>query len=143
LLGGAGDDELTGGGHDILDGGPGDNIVLQRTAPAVAATSLSKASGTLTLDHSTQFTGKVSGFAATDALDLKDIAFGAQTTVGYSGNSTGGVLSVSDGGNSAQIALLGNYMASSFVAASDGHGGTQITDPQTSQTLLLAQPLAA
>ena len=28
-------------------------------------------------------------------------------------------------------ALLGNYMASSFVAADDGHGGTIIHDPST------------
>jgi hypothetical protein len=27
------------------------------------------------------------------------------------------------------IALLGNYLASTFVASSDGHGGTSIIDP--------------
>jgi hypothetical protein len=34
---------------------------------------------------------------------------------------------VSDGANTANLALLGNYMASSFATASDGHGGTVIS----------------
>jgi hypothetical protein len=41
------------------------------------------------------------------------------------------------------IALLGNYMASSFVVGSDGHGGIPITDPAlTSQQTLLTHPHA-
>jgi hypothetical protein len=42
----------------------------------------------------------------------------------------------------ANIALLGSYMASTFVAASDGHGGTLISEAaQTSvQSPLLTQP---
>ena len=44
----------------------------------------------------------------------------------------------------AAIALLGNYMASSFVTAADGHSGTVITEgPQTAnQQPLLTQPHA-
>jgi hypothetical protein len=34
----------------------------------------------------------------------------------------------------ANIALLGSYMASSFVAASDGHGGTMISEAAQSAT---------
>ncbi|MCC8980641.1 hypothetical protein, partial [Bradyrhizobium acaciae] len=49
----------------------------------------------------------------------------------FSANSsgTGGTLSVSDGTHMAQIALLGQYAANSFVATGDGHGGTLITEP--------------
>jgi hypothetical protein len=36
----------------------------------------------------------------------------------------GGTLTVTDGRHAAAIALLGNYMAGSFVTAADGHGGT-------------------
>jgi hypothetical protein len=36
--------------------------------------------------------------------------------------------------------LLGQYMASSFVMASDGHGGTMITDPPSNQQPLLTHP---
>jgi hypothetical protein len=57
------------------------------------------------------------------------IPFGVHTTLGYSENSsnTGGTLRVTDGSHIAKLALLGNYMATSFVTAADGHGGTLIT----------------
>jgi hypothetical protein len=80
-----------------------------------------------TLDESWGFTGKVANFRGQDFIDLADITFGAQTTLGYAGNGTGGTLKVKDGVHSARIALLGSYMASSFAAASDGHGGTLIS----------------
>jgi hypothetical protein len=40
-------------------------------------------------------------------------------------NRSGGTPTVTDGTN---IALLSNYMASMFVASSDGHGGTSVVD---------------
>jgi hypothetical protein len=66
---------------------------------------------------------------------LPDIAFGAQTTFAYAENATGkgGKLTVSDGRHAVSIALLGNYMAGSFVATTDGHGGTLITQAQPQQ----------
>jgi hypothetical protein len=48
----------------------------------------------------------------------------------YSGDSSGGTLTVTDGTHAANIALLGNYMASVFVAGSDGHGGTALGGAQ-------------
>jgi hypothetical protein len=38
------------------------------------------------------------------------------------------VLTVEDGAHVATIALLGNYMATSFVLSTDGHGGTLVTE---------------
>ena len=55
-------------------------------------------------------------------------------------NNNGGTLTMSDGAHVANIALLGNYIASAFAMASDGHGGTLITDPPPSQQTLLAYP---
>ena len=77
-------------------------------------------------------------------IDLPDIAFGAQTTLAYSENATGtgGTLTVSDGRHAASIALLGNYMAGSFVATADGHGGTLITERQAHEQTLLGHPRA-
>jgi trimeric autotransporter adhesin len=49
----------------------------------------------------------------------------------------GGTLTVSDGRHTAAFALLGNYMAASFVAAADGHGGTLVTETRPEQQLLL------
>ena len=87
------------------------------------------ASGTLVLTDSQQYTGQISGLTANDTLDLADIAFGSNTTVAYSGTSSQGTLSVSDGAHVAKISLLGNYLASTFVESSDGSGGTLIVDP--------------
>jgi Ca2+-binding RTX toxin-like protein len=42
----------------------------------------------------------------------------------------------------ASVALLGQFMASTFVTAGDGHGATPIADPSSSQPPLLAQPHA-
>jgi hypothetical protein len=63
----------------------------------------------LQLDSSWSFSGTVAGFGAKNG-------------------STGGELKVDDGIHTANIALFGNYMASSLVTASDGHGGTLITE---------------
>ena len=73
--------------------------------------------GTLVLDNQATFTGTVSGFNSQNMIDLPGIAFGAQTSLGYSpkSNGSGGTLSITDGAHAAQIALLGSYMASSFV----------------------------
>ena len=92
--------------------------------------------GTLILDgsapagHALDFTGPVSEFGEQNVIDLPGFAFDGQTKLGYSANSnqTGGALLLVDGTHSANIALLGNYMASSFAMASDGHGGTVIAE---------------
>ena len=88
----------------------------------------------------------MAGLHGQDAIDLADIGFGANSTLGYSGSAdhSGGTLSVSDGTHMANIALLGSYMASSFVAASDGHGGTMISEAahSASQMPMVTQPHA-
>jgi hypothetical protein len=82
----------------------------------------------------------VSGPGAQNVIDLPDIAFGAQTTLGYLSDSNwaGETMSVANGTHNANIALLGNYMASSFAMASDGHGGTMVAAEaaQPDQSLL-------
>jgi streptomycin 6-kinase len=40
----------------------------------------------------------------------------------------------------AKLALLGNYMAASFVTAADGHGGTLVTEAAQTANQLLATP---
>ena len=80
------------------------------------------------LNNPANFSGRVSGFGAETEIDLPGIAFSAQTTLGYSpnANNTGGTLSVTNGTQSAKIALLGNYIASSFAAVGDNNGGTLV-----------------
>src|SRR5262249_10189357 len=110
--------------------------------------------GTLKLDHSSGFTGTVSGFNAGDSLDLADILFdnvpspeitsaahhAPGTTLSFSANDagTGGTLSVTDGVHTAQISLQGQYVATHFQIASDGGGGTVVTynDPSLPPELI-------
>lgn len=76
---------------------------------------------------------------ADDAIDLTNIPYvPGNTKASYSGTSTSGTLTVTDGMLAANIALLGNYMASSFVTASDGGAGTLVMgqSSETQQTLL-------
>ena len=71
-----------------------------------------------------------------------DIAFGAQTTLAYAKHvaDAGGTLTVSDGRHAASVALLGSYIAGSFVIAADGHGGTLLTAAEQTQQPQLTHP---
>jgi hypothetical protein len=102
--------------------------------------------GTLQLDDSQHFAGLISGFGGQDVIDLADIAFSPNMSLGYAANTnnSAGNLTVNDGTRVASLALLGNYMASSFVASSDGHGGTFIEASQIAsyQQSILTHPHA-
>jgi hypothetical protein len=113
----------------------GSDTVLVIDTQDTAAVTFAGTMEILRLEQPTTFIGTVSGFAAQDVIDLPGIAFAANTTLGYlpNSNQTGGTLSLTDGTNSANIALLGSYMASSFVMESDNHGGTMVV-PEASQT---------
>jgi hypothetical protein len=109
---------------------------LELTGIASGSVTFSGVTGTLILDHASQFTGKIYNLSgngdpsSSDLLDLKDISFGSGTTVSYSGDSSGGVLTVSDAQNhSAHITLVGDYTHSTFNLSSDGSGGTMVIDP--------------
>jgi hypothetical protein len=112
---------------------------VELAAAYAGAVNFAGTAGTLQLDSSTGFTGTVAGMTGQDTLDLRDINFSATQTPSFSGNNSGGTLSVTDGTHTAKIALLGNYMASTFVASSDGHGGTSVIDPPANQVNMLAQ----
>jgi hypothetical protein len=94
--------------------------------------------GTLKLDNSASFAGTVAGMIAQDMIDFADINFATvQTPTVLNATAAGGTLHVTDGTHTANIALLGNYLASTFVASSDGHGGTLVVDPPANQNNLL------
>jgi hypothetical protein len=62
------------------------------------------------------------------------------TVAAVNSNNTGGTSTASDGSYAAGLALLGQHMASSFVAGGDGHGATPIANPPETQQPLLTQP---
>ena len=84
--------------------------------------------GTLVLDEATAFKGEVLGLTGSDALDLTDVSYGSSTTATFSGNATGGTLTVTNGTKTAHIALVGDYLTSGWTLSSDGHGGTVVVD---------------
>jgi hypothetical protein len=111
--------------------GDGNSVELTYSATPV---SFIGSTGTLELDNSARFTGSVSGFAAQDQIDLRDIVFNPQTTLGYTANAanTGGTLMVTNSADSANITLVGSHTSSQFAMSSDGHGGTLVTPGQPS-----------
>ena len=61
------------------------------------------------------------------SLDLSDIAFTGPGEASFSGGKTSGVLTVSDGTNTARLRLTGDYRNIVFTASDDGGGGVFIT----------------
>jgi Ca2+-binding RTX toxin-like protein len=111
--GGDGDDVLIGSaGNDTLSGGAGDDVLI--------------------------------GGGGQDILDGgpgNNTVFQSATFAPVSGNNTGAV-TPTDASHAASLALLGQFMASSFVTAGDGHGAAPIADPPSNQQPLLTQPHA-
>src|SRR5262245_8628475 len=74
-----------------------------------------------------------------DEIDLQGIAFGttkkssAHLSFTEAAGNLSGTLTVTDGVHTVSLELLGQYTASEFVAASDGHGGTLITYTSATQ----------
>jgi hypothetical protein len=88
--------------------------------------------GVLELANSTAYTGRVKGLSTsgTNSLDLTDIAFTSGVTKAtFSGTSSAGTLTVTDGAHTAHIKLVGDYLGSTFTVSGDGHGGTTVVDP--------------
>ena len=93
------------------------------------------ATGTLKLDHSQVFAGKVVGLDD-NTIDLVDISSSnngtfVPPTVTYSGDSTHGILTIVSNVNSTQVAhiqLTGDYTGVTWAATNDGNGGTSVTE---------------
>jgi hypothetical protein len=87
---------------------------------------------TLKLDHSltAPFAGTLSGLTPNDTIDFADLAWTqGKMSASFSGNTSGGILTVSNGAQSAAIDLLGNYTQSSWHLSPDKTGGTSVVDP--------------
>ena len=134
-------EQPSGNAAAVIGGG----TVLEVNTSDTGKVTFGGSGGALHLDQSGPLTGTAKRVGAKDGIDVPNIAFGAQTTLAHSQNSadTGGTLTVTDGRHAAAIALLGNYMAGSFVAAADGHGATLAAETlQAHQPLPLSHPRA-
>ena len=151
---------VTGSGSAIISGGA---TLEFAAASSVNVTFAGDNFGTLVLDNPTAYTGQIFGFTGTspqnsDLIDLKGIAFDADTSWAYgdnAGSDTGGTLTVFETTNGTTTAVdsiifaNGDYTTANFILTSDGSGGTLIADPpadcrtatiNSSATLELAGP---
>jgi len=93
-------------------------------------TFVSGATGQLKLTDWSGFTGAVKGLstAGANSIDLAGFSLtGAKAS--FTGTTASGVLTVTNGTQTATIDLTGDYLPSEFTVASDGHGGVVVKDP--------------
>ena len=130
---------VTGKGHATIDGG-----TLDLASSFTQNVTFTK-TGVLELAQSQGYTGTITGFSKTGgtSLDLVDIAFVGSGEATFSGTTASGVLTVTDGTHTAHINLKGNYPTSTFIASSDGHGGTTVVDPHAHPVAATHQFIAA
>ncbi|WP_245312576.1 Ig-like domain-containing protein [Bradyrhizobium macuxiense] len=109
---------------------------LELTGAVSGAVTFNATAGTLVLDHASQFSGNLINLSGngtpstSNQIDLKDIAFTSATSASYSGDTSGGVLTVFDAQNhTANLSLSGDYTNSTFKLSNDGSGGTLVIDP--------------
>jgi hypothetical protein len=129
---------VAGTGRFIIEPG----AVLQFDAAVAKGSTVAfatKTGGDLRLADSQGFGAAITGFGGTktDEIELKDIIFNSRSfSMSYRGNSTQGVLTVSDGTHTATLDFFGKYTLGNFHASSDPSGGTLIVDPATHAALL-------
>jgi fibronectin-binding autotransporter adhesin len=132
--------EASGGGTLIIDSalsGKAEIIgasVLELGAldayKGVDITFADGSTGTLKIDHAETFAGTVSGLDD-NTLDLGDITFCPHMIVSFEGTSSWGTLTIINPDDPTQVAhihLDGDYLGSSWSLASDGYGGTDVTE---------------
>jgi autotransporter passenger strand-loop-strand repeat protein len=138
---------IDSGGHLLVSsGGAVSGATLSGGILRIAIGGLASSStitfdggGTLVLDD-TKFRGKIAGFdSPAETIDLTTVTF-ASATLGYTGNTLSGTLTVTDGTHTARLAMLGSYVAANFHLADDTHGGTLVFDPPVSSGSSIASP---
>jgi hypothetical protein len=111
-----------------------------RKVPDSGKVTFAGPAGTLWPDAPSMFTGKFADFGAQDGIDLPDVPSALTRRLGTRRTALALVASCQKHGtHMVKIALLGNYMASNFVTAADGRGGTLIAETPTTQQPTLTQ----
>jgi hypothetical protein len=131
------DGDVSGGGHAVIDGG---NIEFAAASDAIVQFSGSSG-GTLVLDDPIHFTGQIAGISGIgDVLDLKGFDAVHDPVVALTGagsydsgtDTTSLLVKDQTTDQSVTLKLAGDYSASTWTVADDGHGGVNIADPPAS-----------
>ncbi|MFZ6050190.1 beta strand repeat-containing protein [Pseudomonas sp. CR3202] len=131
--------DVTGNGSATIDG---DASLTFGGAAQAAVAFHGEGAGTLVLAHAEDAASLavVLGLEQDDRLVFGDLGFGAGTQLGYSANAygTGGLLTLDNGAQHAELNLLGRYSAADFQVAGAGEAGTLLsyTGSQGSGTLV-------
>ncbi|MFZ3154078.1 beta strand repeat-containing protein [Pseudomonas sp.] len=120
--------DVTGNGSATIDG----NATLSFAGAAHASVAFyGGGAGTLVIAQAEAAGSLVGilGLESDDSLVFGDLAFGANTQLSYSTNAygSGGVLTVDDGTQRAEVSLLGHYSAADFQVAAGGEAGTLVS----------------
>ena len=113
----------------------GSGATLELAAANSSSVTFTSSTGMLELDQPSTFDGVIFGFtgngtlSGSDQIDLKGLNFG-----NIQDSYSNGVLTVSNGTQSAELDFSGSYVLANFEFASDGHGGTIVYDPPVSST---------
>jgi autotransporter passenger strand-loop-strand repeat protein len=135
---------VNGGGYEqVFSGGTANATTINGGTLEVgtggsAGAVLFASGGTLQLDSLVAFGGTISGFHLGDEIDLRSLAFtSGVTTATWSQTTSGsGTLTVGSGATVENLTLLGQYSLANFSVTSDGQGGTLITDPPVSNSVV-------
>jgi hypothetical protein len=133
------DDAVSGGGHAVIAGG---TVAFEAAANIDVifdnGTS-TPAYGQLDLGDASAFAGQISGFSGTapdaghsDVIDLAGINYDS-SSFSETYNASSGLLTVSDGSNIANLTL--DNFDGTLGFASNGDGGTLITDPPATSSI--------
>ena len=108
----------------------GAGATLQLTGGDTSSVTFTASTGELILDQPSQFSGQIDGFtgngtlSGSDQIDLENINYSS-----VSESYSNGVLTVTDGTDTANLDFNGSYVLANFSLASDGNGGTIVYDP--------------
>ena len=116
---------VSGNGTATIDGSGTLDFEASSSANVVFG---SGATGTLRLGDSFHFNGTITGFAASDTIDLANIG-SAGASISYLENAagTGGTLAISSGAQTVLLSLIGHYATDDFSIVPDHATGTVVT----------------
>ncbi len=132
---------VSGNGSYQIDAGA--TLEFGSAVASGATITFERGTGELKLDNPEHFNGVIAGFNGiapnaqqSDVVDLAGIDGNHLTTESY--NTTTGVLTVSDGTNTANLTF--SNFNDTFTFASDGNGGTLVFDPPATAPAPLSAP---
>ena len=112
----------------------GAGATLELEAANSSSVTFQGSTGTLQLDDATTFSGQILGFrgngslSGSDQIDLRNINYNS-----VQDSYANGILTVTDGSNTAKLSFSGTYTLANFDFATDGSGGTIVYDPPSDQ----------